>query len=1002
MITEGAALAPYCDMRNLTPIFAITLLTLNSGLATAMSCKDQISQTGVAAYQSLKTEVAGSQTLHSLMIQATTPGALQAQARKELQSALKLDDMNFDYFRILFEKDLKAEKLMLVKIFPSTDGALIAYPYGTSAVPKNLVSQFRKVDYKQWKKENMARYAKDVEVTDESMQAGTGSSLTRKTFMEKVRPLLGIAPGAEIVLGAKGTDLLATIPHPLKANTKVQVTLVELKLIRAILTAKGGDYANLNIRDIVGPETKNRMSELWNKKSLLNPELTYAEEFAKTSGLTRGKLIFQSHVATLHNGQITTDHVSPPGHGVFAVNAIREVVRTELTKSSKDHVIAISNGEDLNSVVDPILVGGVIKESFPISLITTDKVSTDKKGGLLAVVRDTRINETYLKVIDTAEAKEAGQLETFEKAEGIVSTNLTLFNAKALKEALKGFTEAELELAMAPDVLRNAKVKEDSNGVKKEFVQLEGTIGTVIMNLDRAYRKKHNGKQLVHIINFDSKERTSVFSPIKSAFDYFLQFNSDRFVFDPKTYKLVHQNDQLLSHNLLDPKTGHKFYQDVETVRYYFHNTSVRDLKDLQVNGQVSLRNMILKGRVVISNETETLFDINSLAKRLMKSTDGRLILENINIKITASGVQISWLGIGHARVALAGSHTDYNGGWTLAKLLPAKTTTTTALRSDFQIHVESQGKETQFVLGDEKLTGEWHDYVKGATAILIREGFQISGANLKLTSDIPYGGGVSSSAAMVTSIFKSFRGAFKLPISDMKIAEMGQKVEHFLGAKTGLLDQMTISLLAEDSNSALFVNFSNMSFKKFTIPENAEFVTIQSGLTHSLRDTEGNRNYTTRRNECESACQKLNIKNLSQLTLADLEKQKAKLTNTEYIRARHIISENERVLRFVESAEAENLKEMGKVMNESHESQKSDYDISEDPINLLVKISRSNPRVYGAQLTGGGFGGGIVILTNKGEGKKIAEQIAEKYLEHPTNKGQFQPTVISAEQNSN
>ncbi len=989
-------------MKNLTPIFAITLLTLNSGLATAMSCKNQISQTGIAAYQSLKNEVTSSKTLHGLMVQATTPGALQAQAQKEVQAALKLDDMNFDYFRILFEKDLKAEKSMKVKIFPATDGVLIAYPYGTSAVPKNLVSQFRKVDYKQWKKENTSRFAKNVEVTDESMQAGTGSSLTRKTFMEKVRHLLGIAPGAEIVLGAKGTDLLATIPHPLKPDLKVQVTVVELKLIRAILTAKRGDYANLNIRDIVGPETKNRMSELWNKKSLLNPEMTYAEEFAKTPGLSRGQLIYQSHVPSLNNGQITTDHISPPGHGVFAVNAIREVARHDISKSSQDHVIAISNGEDLNSVVDPVLIGGVVKEGFPISLITTDKVSTDKKGGLMAVVRDTRTNEAYLKVIDTAEAKEAGQLEIFEKAEGLISTNLTLFNVKALKEALKGFTEAELELAIAPDVLRNTKIKEDSKGVKKEFVQLEGTMGTVIMNLDRAYRKKYNGKQLVHIINFDSRERTSIFSPIKSAFDYFLQFNSDRFVFDTKSYKLVHQNEELLNHNLLDPKTGHKFYQDVETVLYHFENTSVRDLKDLQIFGQVSLRNMILKGRVSITNETNALVDIHALADRFMKSSDGRVILENVNIKILSSGVQLSWLGVGHARVALAGSHTDYNGGWTLAKLLPAKTTTITELRSDNQIHVESQGKETQFVIGDEKLTGEWHDYVKGTTAVLKREGFQISGANLKLTSDIPYGGGVSSSAAMVTSIFKSFRGAFKLPISDMKIAEMGQKVEHFLGAKTGLLDQMTISLLAEDSRAALFVNFSDMSFKKFTIPENAEFVTIQSGLTHSLRDTEGNRNYGTRRNECESACKKLAVKNLSHLTLADLEKQKSKLTTTEYIRARHIVTENERVLRFVKSAEAENLKEMGKVMNESHESQKSDYDISEDPINLLVELSRQNPRVYGAQLTGGGFGGGIVILTNKGEGKKIADQIAKIYLEHPTNKGQFQPKVISAEQSSN
>jgi galactokinase len=353
-------------------------------------------------------------------------------------------------------------------------------------------------------------------------------------------------------------------------------------------------------------------------------------------------------------------------------------------------------------------------------------------------------------------------------------------------------------------------------------------------------------------------------------------------------------------------------------------------------------------------------------------------------------------VGIGHARVAISGSHTDYNKGWTLAALLPVKTTSIVNSREDDVISVKSGGKSFSYHLGSEAVTGDWGDYIRGITAVLREDGISIKGADIEIYSDIPMGAGISSSAALVTSIYKALRGAYNLKIDDLQIAKMGQRVEHFVGARTGLLDQMTISLLDQDVTSALLINFSDMTYQKVKMPSDAEFVIVHSGLTHSLKDIHGDRNYATRRAECEGVCDRLKIPNLSTITLSELDSRKSELELKNYQRARHVVTENDRVRKFVTSATAGNLMEMGQLMNESHQSQKDDYDISEAPIDLLASLLRVQPGVYGAQLTGGGFGGAVVFLAKKGEWVRIAEKVMAQYLADSSNGGQFKPHIIA------
>ena len=351
--------------------------------------------------------------------------------------------------------------------------------------------------------------------------------------------------------------------------------------------------------------------------------------------------------------------------------------------------------------------------------------------------------------------------------------------------------------------------------------------------------------------------------------------------------------------------------------------------------------------------------------------------------------------GLAHARVAIMGSHTDYNLGWTLASLLKVKTEAKVTRRTDGIVKVISAGQEVSYKIGTESAQDHWSDYIKGITLALSEKGFVLPGADISITSDIPSGSGISSSAALVTAVFKALRESFKLPIDDLDIAKLAQRVEKFAGAETGLLDQMVISLLAEDTNSGLVIDHRDLKYHKVKMPDSADLVVIFSGMKHSNKDDHGDRNYKTRRRECESVCEKLNIPNLSVLTIEQLENKKSQLTETEYRRARHIVTENDRFHRFIQAMEKGDPVAMGRLMNESHISQKDDYDISEPAINLLVGLLQRQGDVYGAQLTGGGFGGTVVFLARKGRGAAVAKAVSAEYVANPINAGKYQPVII-------
>jgi galactokinase len=337
-------------------------------------------------------------------------------------------------------------------------------------------------------------------------------------------------------------------------------------------------------------------------------------------------------------------------------------------------------------------------------------------------------------------------------------------------------------------------------------------------------------------------------------------------------------------------------------------------------------------------------------------------------------------------RVNLIGEHTDYSGGFVLPLAIPQRTRVELAVRSEPAVRAWSaevkEPKIEEYRLGEERPRHDWLDYVQGITQVLRREGHALRGFDLRIDSDVPLGSGLSSSAALEVSLLRALRQAFDLDLDDVRIALAGQKAENdFVGAPVGVMDQMASSLA--DESTALFLDTRSLEYEKIPLPPEAELVVINSGISHSNAGGE----YRTRRQECERAAELLGVHQLRDLTPQDLWRLQS-LPEPLDRRARHVITENARVRSAVAALRERDLPRLGKLLYASHESLRDDFAVSIPEIDRLVELASEEPDVYGARITGGGFGGSIVAVARKGTGRKAGERIAARYGEDGKRKG--------------
>lgn len=331
-------------------------------------------------------------------------------------------------------------------------------------------------------------------------------------------------------------------------------------------------------------------------------------------------------------------------------------------------------------------------------------------------------------------------------------------------------------------------------------------------------------------------------------------------------------------------------------------------------------------------------------------------------------------------RVNLMGEHTDYNGGYVLPTAIPRRTRVELARREDRLVRASSAdvdgGLVQVYQLGSETAGRGWLDYIQGVTHALREAAHRVEGFDLRVRSSIPIGSGLSSSAALEVALLRGLRDLFALPLDDVQLARIGQRAENdFVGARVGIMDQMACSLA--DEGAALFLDTRGLHFEQVPLPPGADLVVISSGIAHAHAGGE----YNTRRAECEAAARLLGVPGLRDVELNDLPRV-ATLPAPLDRRVRHVVTENARVVECVAALRAGDLPRAGALFATSHASMRDDFEVSLPEIDLLVSLAARNEDVYGARLTGGGFGGAIVLLAHAGRGRLAAEATARQYAE--------------------
>ena len=334
-------------------------------------------------------------------------------------------------------------------------------------------------------------------------------------------------------------------------------------------------------------------------------------------------------------------------------------------------------------------------------------------------------------------------------------------------------------------------------------------------------------------------------------------------------------------------------------------------------------------------------------------------------------------------RVNLIGEHTDYNDGFVLPAAIGFSTWVTSAPRNDrtLSVFAENFSEQVTFDLDEQNAhaRGHWSDYVRGVAMTLERAGNRLLGAELRIRGEVPIGSGLSSSASVeVASGYALLRNS-GLKVDRTKLAKLCQQAENeFVGIRCGIMDQF-VSCLGQ-AGTALLIDCRSLEYKLLPMPD-ALIAVCNTMVKHSLATSQ----YNARRLECEAAVRHFaqsrpNVRALRDVTEADLKLYGADLSEVIYRRAHHVITENARVLLAGAALEKGDLEAFGQLMNGSHRSLRDDYEVSCKELDLMVELAQPIPGVYGARMTGGGFGGSTVNLIAAERVDEFKETVTRGY----------------------
>jgi galactokinase len=337
-------------------------------------------------------------------------------------------------------------------------------------------------------------------------------------------------------------------------------------------------------------------------------------------------------------------------------------------------------------------------------------------------------------------------------------------------------------------------------------------------------------------------------------------------------------------------------------------------------------------------------------------------------------------------RVNLIGEHTDYNDGWVFPAALDLGTDVAARRRDDGILRTVAPRMDAEDeiqILDLHPQDGpEWARYVRGVAALLRADGCDIPGANILIDSDLPIGAGLSSSASVELGVAAALMTLAGCPIDRVALARLGQRVENeIVGVQSGIMDQLAVACGV--AGHALLIDCRTFGAEPVPIPPSVRVLVMDSAVPRTLAGSA----YNQRRAECEAALAKLRDADPKLRALRDVDPdllaaEARRLADVELRRARHVVTENRRVLDSVAALREGDVGWFGQLMIASHSSLRDDYEVSGPELDALVAAALATPGVLGARLTGAGFGGCAVALVEAAHAAAAAPAIAARYRE--------------------
>lgn len=328
-------------------------------------------------------------------------------------------------------------------------------------------------------------------------------------------------------------------------------------------------------------------------------------------------------------------------------------------------------------------------------------------------------------------------------------------------------------------------------------------------------------------------------------------------------------------------------------------------------------------------------------------------------------------------RINLIGEHTDYNDGFVLPVAIDKEVQIVLRKTSNQKVDLYSSefSDQIEFNLDNFGKKSGWGEYIKGTAWALQNEGYQLRGWQGILSSDIPQGAGLSSSAAVEEAAIQAFSYSSNLKLEKIEMARLGQRAEYdWVGVKCGIMDQMTSANGKKDH--ALLIDCRSLEIKDIKLPSDISFVVLDTMTRHKLVESD----YNQKRAECVQAAELLGISSLRDISVDEFHEKKSKLPPIISKRAEHVIQENRRVLNAVNALETGDSKKLGKLISSSHVSLRDLFEVSSPELNQIVECAMQQHGCLGARMMGAGFGGSAIAIVESDQAADFVKSVRNCY----------------------